>query len=146
MTKNTSTPAIVESDTVEQLFKDKTKISGKDYLVIDVRGEDHNGGHVAGSLNFPLDKLPERLPELIKEHSNVPQLYFYCGQSQKRGPQGASIWAEGQSEELAAKQQVNVLKGGFVEWQRKHKGDKNLIENYDEEYWKSWELDNNGAH
>ncbi|KAF9354107.1 hypothetical protein BGX26_008084 [Mortierella sp. AD094] len=45
---------VVESDVVQQLVKDKTKVARKDYLVVDVHGEDHVGGHAAGSLNLPL--------------------------------------------------------------------------------------------
>ncbi|KAG0346736.1 hypothetical protein BG005_000571 [Podila minutissima] len=146
MTGLVSTQPVVKSDVVYQLVKDKTKVPGKDYLVIDVRGEDHVGGHVAGSLNLPLHELPERLPELIKEHADVPQLYFYCGQSYSRGPKGAAIWAEGQSEELASKQQVNVLEGGFVEWQKKYKEDRELVDNYDEEHWKEWEANSANHH
>ncbi|KAG9060797.1 hypothetical protein KI688_008878 [Linnemannia hyalina] len=139
MTEPVSTQSVVEGDVVYQLVKDKTKVPGKDYLIVDVRGEDHVGGHVTGSLNLPLHELPERLPELLEEHADVPQLYFYCGQSHFRGPQGAAVWAEGQSEELAAKQQVYVLKGGFVKWQKKYKEDHELVENYDERHWKEWE-------
>ncbi|KAF9116092.1 hypothetical protein BGX27_004889 [Mortierella sp. AM989] len=146
MTGPAPTNPIVESNTVQQLVKDKTKVPGKDYLVVDVRGEDHAGGHVAGSLNLPLHELPERLPELLKEHANVPQLYFYCGQSHSRGPKGAAIWTEGQSEELAATQQVNVLKGGFVEWQRKYKDDSELVEDYDVEHWEKWEANSDNHH
>ena len=44
---------------IEQLIKEKAGI------VIDVRTrEEFSGGHVAGSVNIPLQEIPERLDEL----------------------------------------------------------------------------------
>ncbi|KAG0200668.1 hypothetical protein BGX28_006325 [Mortierella sp. GBA30] len=143
-------PAYVDSDVVKTLLEDKTKVPGKDYLIIDVRDVDYAGGHIPGSLNIPANELPEKLPTLIEEYKQVPELYFHCALSQVRGPKAARRWSEALAERemrftetVAAKaaekgplsQKVNILRGGFGEWQRKYKDDKNLVEDYEAEYW-----------
>ncbi|KAK3847828.1 MAG: Rhodanese-like domain-containing protein [Linnemannia gamsii] len=138
-------PTFVDGDVVKELLEDKSKVPGKDYLIVD-------GGHIRGSVNIPSHDLPERLPTLIEEYKQVPQLIFHCALSQVRGPKAANRWAEAlaarDETELATEaaaveaakkspltQQVNVLRGGFGEWQRKHKDDKNLVVDYQAEYW-----------
>ncbi|KAF9150466.1 hypothetical protein BG015_007731 [Linnemannia schmuckeri] len=152
-------PTFVDGDVVKDLLEDKSKVPGKDYLVIDVRDSDYIGGHIRGSVNIPSQELPEKLPTLIEEYKAVPQLIFHCALSQVRGPKAANRWAEvlaardGASAAAAAEvaateraaveaankgpltQQVNILRGGFGEWQRQYKNDKNLVEDYEPEYW-----------
>ncbi|KAF9969781.1 hypothetical protein BGZ73_007697 [Actinomortierella ambigua] len=139
-------PEYVDSDVVEKLVLDKTKIPGKDYLVIDVRDEDYVNGHIPGSLNVPSTALSDKLVELQKQHAAVPKLFFHCALSQVRGPKAARIWAEGLEERKAAEveglkqQEVYVLRGGFVQWQRKHRDTQpTLIEGYNREYWEAEE-------
>ncbi|KAG0302008.1 hypothetical protein BGZ97_002523, partial [Linnemannia gamsii] len=113
------------------------------------------GGHIRGSVNIPAHELPEKLPTLIDEYKAVPQLFFHCALSQVRGPKAANRWTEALAarEEAASQvtateraaveasnngrltQQVNILRGGFGEWQRLYKDDKNLVEDYVAEYW-----------
>ncbi|KAF9180512.1 hypothetical protein BGZ51_006169 [Haplosporangium sp. Z 767] len=145
-------PQFVDSDVLKALVEDKTKIPGKDYLVVDVRDTDYEGGHIPGCLNIPASELPEKLPILIEEFKEVPQLFFHCALSQVRGPKAANRWSAAIAErdaelaktEAAAavaadqgplSQKVHILRGGFTEWQHKHKDDKNLVADYKAEYW-----------
>ncbi|KAG0252269.1 hypothetical protein BG011_007084 [Mortierella polycephala] len=145
-------PQYVDSDVLKALVEDKTKVPGKDYLVVDVRDEDYEGGHIPGCLNVPANELPEKLPLLIEEYKAVPQLFFHCALSQVRGPKAANRWSAALAErdmelaktEAAAavaadqgplSQKVNILRGGFTEWQLKYKSDRNLVEDYKAEYW-----------
>ncbi|KAF9567454.1 hypothetical protein EC968_003255 [Mortierella alpina] len=149
-------PEFVDSDVVKAFVEDKTKVPGKDYLIVDVRDDDYVGGHIPGSLNVPSKKLPEELPVLIEEYKAVPQLFFHCALSQVRGPKAARRWSEAlaqrdtQLEEAEAKteaaaveaankgplsQKVSILRGGFGDWQAKYKDNKILVEDYEEQYW-----------
>ncbi|KAG0011887.1 hypothetical protein BGZ81_001891 [Podila clonocystis] len=138
-------PTYVDSHVLEELVKDKTKVPRKDYLIIDVRDADYIGGHIPGCLNVPAHDLPDKLPQLIEEYKNVPQLFFHCALSQVRGPKAANRWSQAvaAAAETAAEtattpapaQKINILRGGFGEWQRKHKDNKVLVEDYQEEYW-----------
>ncbi|KAF9129649.1 hypothetical protein BGW39_003974 [Mortierella sp. 14UC] len=145
-------PTFVDGNVVKELLEDKSKVPGKDYLIVDVRDSDYIGGHIRGSVNIPAHELPEKIPTLIEEYKAVPQLIFHCALSQARGPKAAKRWAEAlaarNEAELATEaaaveaakeslltQQVNILRGGFGDWQRKHKDDKNLVVEYEAEYW-----------
>ncbi|KAF9982539.1 hypothetical protein BGZ75_005982 [Mortierella antarctica] len=149
-------PEFVDSDVVKAFVEDKTKVPGKDYLIVDVRDDDYVGGHIPGSLNVPSRELPDKLPVLIEEYKEVPQLFFHCALSQVRGPKAARRWSEALAErdtkleEAEAKteaaaveaankgplsQKVNILRGGFGDWQAKYKDNKTLVEDYEEQYW-----------
>ncbi|KAF9925393.1 hypothetical protein FBU30_004807 [Linnemannia zychae] len=143
-------PEYIDGEVVKELLEDKSKVSGKDYLIIDVRDSDYVGGHIRGSVNIPSKELPERLPTLIESYKEIPQLIFHCALSQVRGPKAANRWAEAIAArdealteaaaiEAANKsplaQRVNILRGGFGEWQRKHKDNKELVVDYEAEYW-----------
>ncbi|KAF9217635.1 hypothetical protein CPC16_005716 [Podila verticillata] len=135
-------PTFVDSHVLEELLNDKTKVPRKDYLIIDVRDADYIGGHIPGCLNVPAHDLPDQLPQLIEEYKNVPQLFFHCALSQVRGPKAAKRWSQALNaaaasnpEATAPAQKINILRGGFGAWQRKHKDNKVLVEDYQEEYW-----------
>ncbi|KAI8596421.1 hypothetical protein EDD21DRAFT_312160, partial [Dissophora ornata] len=96
------------------------------------------GGHIPGSVNIPSKELPDQLPTLIEQYKQVPELFFHCALSQVRGPKAARRWSEALEYRDSARplsQKVNILRGGFDEWQRKHKDNKTLVEAYEAEYW-----------
>ncbi|KAG0054151.1 hypothetical protein BGZ83_011847 [Gryganskiella cystojenkinii] len=140
---NYQQPAYVDSKVLKILLEDKSKVPGRDYLVVDVRDSDYIGGHIPGGINIPSSELRDRLPTLIEEHKDVPQLFFHCALSQVRGPKAARRWSEalaakteeaGLAQNPAVHQQVNILRGGFGDWQRLYKNDKNLVVDYIAEY------------
>ncbi|KAI8061051.1 Rhodanese-like domain-containing protein [Gongronella butleri] len=125
-----------DSDEVVVLIRDKTKQPGKDYLIVDVRGEDFEGGHIPGMINVPAGKLIDSAPELIQKYAKVPVVYFHCALSQVRGPKSARIYNEYCAlQGIRTNQEVKVLRGGFEAWQEKYRGEKDLLEDYDEERW-----------
>ncbi|KAF9113874.1 hypothetical protein BGX27_000630 [Mortierella sp. AM989] len=129
-------PTYIDSEVLKALVEDKSKVPGKDYLVIDVRDDDRVGGHIPGSVNIPSKELPDRLPTLIGEYQHVPELFFHCALSQVRGPKAARRWSDALlASQGAYPQKINILRGGFGDWQRKYKDDKILVEAYEEEYW-----------
>ncbi|KAI8354508.1 Rhodanese-like domain-containing protein [Mortierella sp. GBAus27b] len=138
-------PVYVDSDVVKELIEDKSKIPGKDYLVIDVRDDDYVGGHIPGAVNYPSRELPDLLPQLIETYRDVPELYFHCALSQVRGPKAARMWwnLSEQERQLAQEsgnqapvQKIHVVRDGFGGWQQKYKDQPHLVEDYNEEYWR----------
>jgi rhodanese-related sulfurtransferase len=113
--------------------------------VIDVRDSDHVGGHIRGSLHVPSHELDWRLPELVRTLKDKDTVVFHCALSQQRGPKAALRYLRekdriskttGEAED-AKKQEVKVLKGGFVEWQEKYGTDKRLTDAYEKDIWES---------
>jgi len=128
---------LVNDSEIIKLLRDKTKVPRKDYVIIDVRDHDFEGGNIPGSVNVPSQHFIDSVHKLIEEYKNVPQVYFHCALSQSRGPKAARIYNESKSlQGIKSDQQVAVLKGGFEQWYLKHRNDPTLIENHDPEVWK----------
>ncbi|KFY22911.1 hypothetical protein V493_06236 [Pseudogymnoascus sp. VKM F-4281 (FW-2241)] len=63
--------------------------SGK-VAVIDVRGEDHIGGHILSSMHVPSDTLDHAIPSLTRKLADKEIVIFHCALSQVRGPKAAA--------------------------------------------------------
>lgn len=123
--------------------------------IIDVRDNDHIGGHIKGSTWVPSSTLDYRIPELIRTLKDKEIVVFHCALSQQRGPSAALRYLrekgrlEGKSEEKVVgkdgegdgesgkkkEQKVLVLDGGFVKWQEKYGPDKRLTEAWQKYVW-----------
>jgi len=117
-----------------QVIKDPSQVPGKDYLVVDVRDDDFEGGNIPNSINSPSKKFLDEVDNLVSKYNQVPKLVFTCALSQVRGPKCARIYKE-TLENKGIDQKIQVLQGGVGEWQKQHKNDPQLIENYDADFW-----------
>ncbi|TFK49982.1 NAD(P)-binding protein [Heliocybe sulcata] len=89
---------------------------GQDFAVIDVRRDDHKGGHVKGSHQWPAQTFYNDLPEFINTFGRTSKVIFYCGSSTGRGPRCAG-WYQGRLQELGLSSSAAlVLEGGFKGW------------------------------
>lgn len=95
--------------------------------VIDVRDDDHVGGHIKGSQNVPSTALDYRMPELVRTLKDKEKIVFHCALSQQRGPAAARMYLRERDRSGVAedggtpkKQEVYILEGGFTQWQRKY--------------------------
>ena len=118
---------------------------------IDVRDDDHIGGHIKGSLWVPVQQLDARIPELIRVRRGKEKVVFHCMLSQQMGPSSALKFLR----RLRLKQEkegkegdegkglgegkyeptVAVLNGGFGAWQARYGENESLIEGYVKELW-----------
>jgi Cdc25 family phosphatase len=130
--------------------------------IIDVRDNDHIGGHINGSTWVPSSTLDYRIPELVRTLADKEMVVFHCALSQQRGPSAALRYLreksrlEGKSEEEVVQkgegekeevengeekkgdkkeQKVLVLDGGFVKWQEKYGADKRLTKAWKKDVW-----------
>ncbi|KAK9464848.1 Rhodanese-like domain-containing protein [Lipomyces arxii] len=111
----------------------------KNFVVIDVRDDDHIGGHIVKSRNHPSASFTHNLPYLHEELHQVPALIFHCALSQQRGPAAASMYLSYRDRIASSDksdQQIYVLTGGFTEWQKEFGKDQRLTEAFDEKLWK----------
>jgi rhodanese-related sulfurtransferase len=96
-------------------------------VIIDVRDEDHVGGHILGSKNVPSTTLDYRMTELVRTLQSKDKVVFHCALSQVRGPSAARHYVRERQRLLpkdpatgeVKKQGIYVLDGGFVKWQEK---------------------------
>ncbi|KAG9306699.1 hypothetical protein G9A89_004246 [Geosiphon pyriformis] len=127
----TTLPDYIEAEDLARIIKDKSKISGRDYLVVDVRGDDFENGNIPGCLNITSQELARNIQPFINKHKNVPQIIFHCTFSQVRGPRSASLYLEASVKTAGETQKIQVLRGGFEEWEEKYRDDPELVENHD---------------
>ena len=61
------------------------KVVTKDYLVVDVRGDDYAGGNIKNCLNQPSgDFFEANINALVQRTKDVPLVIFHCALSQQR--------------------------------------------------------------
>lgn len=111
------------------------KVPGKDYLIVDVRDEDWEGGNIKGSRNCPSQRFLSEVDDLVKDTKDIPIMIFHCRLSQERGPKAARIY-EGSCNALHGMDRtVRVLQGGFLQFGEMYKDDPELVENWREVIW-----------
>ncbi|KAI9682700.1 MAG: hypothetical protein M1829_006687 [Trizodia sp. TS-e1964] len=108
--------------------------------IIDVRDADHIGGHIRASTWLPSAALtPASLAALAARLEGVDTVVFHCALSQVRGPRAARAYAYARrnvvQEEGGKGQEVLVLRGGFVEWQRRYGADADLTAGWVRGVW-----------
>ncbi|KEQ57859.1 uncharacterized protein M437DRAFT_60783, partial [Aureobasidium melanogenum CBS 110374] len=97
------------------------KEPGKDFVLVDLRRNDHAGGTIAGSINLPAQSLYPSIPSLYRlfKAAGIPKVIWYCGSSKGRGNRAASWFADyvAEQEETNTIQSVALVKGikGWVE-------------------------------
>ncbi|QSL67191.1 hypothetical protein MERGE_001581 [Pneumocystis wakefieldiae] len=114
-----------------------------DIIIVDVRDDDFIGGHIKGALHIPSYELSSHILNLIEETKDAKEIIFYCSFSQQRGPSGARLFLKERQKihnikEIQEKHifpKVYVLRGGFVEWQKKYGNDEELTDKYNKELW-----------
>ncbi|KAI9054418.1 hypothetical protein LZ554_001580 [Drepanopeziza brunnea f. sp. 'monogermtubi'] len=57
--------------------------------IVDVRDDDHIGGHIKHSIHAPSNTLDHKIPELVRKLKDKETVVFHCALSQQRGPSAA---------------------------------------------------------
>jgi len=57
--------------------------------IIDVRDDDHIGGHIKHSTHVPSRSLDGKVPDLVQTLKDKKVVVFHCALSQERGPRAA---------------------------------------------------------
>lgn len=106
-------------------------------IILDVRDDDAEGGHIASALHFPDTTFRERLDEVVAlVRSKDPKfVVLHCMESIMRGPRCAKRLFDAFGAGSALAGRIRVLKGGANTWIRKHFADARLVEDFDVEFW-----------
>lgn len=126
----------------EQRKIETPPIGAPSVLVIDVRDDDANGGHISGALHFPDSTFVHRIAEVLAVlRARQPTLVvLHCMESVRRGPRcayrlRARLEAEARPSHLPPVAAVRVLQGGADLWLRRHWRHAHLVEDYDDDFW-----------
>ncbi|KAI8198213.1 hypothetical protein KHU50_008913 [Colletotrichum sp. SAR 10_65] len=115
----------IEADEVMALLEARAAAgqdSPRDFLLVDVRRNDWEGGTISTSINFPAQTL----------YQTRPIIHELCS-SNGRGPRSAN-WLQDYFDDVGETAvQAVILKGGIKGWVRKYGG--RMMDWYDEKAW-----------
>lgn len=93
---------------VEQVMEAITK--GKDVAILDVRtNAEYRRGHIAGSLNIPVDELPKKVKGTFKDKNRI--IYVYCLSGSRSSVAASELL------EMGYKNVFNV-RSGLLSWRK----------------------------
>ncbi|KAG2489300.1 hypothetical protein HYH03_012132 [Edaphochlamys debaryana] len=100
-------------------------------VVVDVRDEDFPGGHIRGAVNIPAALWADQhIDGLIEEHRLLDRdmVVVHCMFSQQRGPRTALRLHKHLQDRGGIHPTVYVLRGGWTNFHRLYRGEKDLVE------------------
>ncbi|KAM3533343.1 hypothetical protein MY4038_003350 [Beauveria bassiana] len=111
------------------------KHAKRDFLLVDVRRTDWDGGTVATSINLPAQSFFQTRPVVYQlcKQAGIERIIFYCGSSVGRGTRTARWMQDYLTEFGETGMKAIILTGGIKGWHKKFGG--KLMENYDENFW-----------
>ncbi|KAL2820879.1 Rhodanese-like domain-containing protein [Aspergillus cavernicola] len=134
----TTNPASLPRETILHWLK-QGKIPGVDFLLVDLRRTDFEGGSITGSLNLPAQSLYPTLKTLfaLVRSASVRDVVFYCGSSQGRGTRAAGWFADYLQDQGVSEGEVKSwkLEGGIKGWVKAGDQYTALVDGYDKGAW-----------
>ncbi|KAK2795795.1 hypothetical protein FQN52_003645 [Onygenales sp. PD_12] len=130
---------------LEQREKNEGEGGVVDYVLVDLRRVDYEGGTISTSINLPAQSLYPTIPSLytIFKQAGIKKVIFYCGSSAGRGTRAGGWFADYISEKEAGGEpsgmQSLVLEGGIKGWVKAGEEYVEKMDGYEEAVWKSAE-------
>ncbi|KHJ36094.1 putative cdc25 family phosphatase ibp1 protein [Erysiphe necator] len=115
--------------------------------VVDVRDNDHIGGHIKYSIHMPSNTLDTNITDLVRRLKDKELVVFHCALSQQRGPSAALKYLREREKiqgsevlnsencECKSNQRVFILDKGFNGWQKEFGEDARLTEGFVKCLW-----------
>ncbi|MCJ1387747.1 hypothetical protein MMC18_000590 [Xylographa bjoerkii] len=130
-------PAILKRNELLARFQ-KGEKPGIDFLLVDLRRTDHEGGTIRGSINLPAQSLYNSLPTLLSlcEGAKVGTVIWYCGSSRGRGSRAAGWFDDLLHDRNSTSIRSVILLDGVAGWARAGEEYTDLMEEYDAASWK----------
>ncbi|KAK6859364.1 oxidoreductase [Apiospora arundinis] len=132
--RTTDPGALAKEDVLGMLQRDE-----QDFVLIDLRRNDHEGGTIRGSINLPAQSLHPTIPRLYKlfKKAGVKKAIWYCGSSGGRGTRAAG-WFQDYLDEKGDKDMESViLRGGIKGWATASEEYVKWMDEYDESIWRA---------
>ncbi|EHA25716.1 hypothetical protein ASPNIDRAFT_43869 [Aspergillus niger ATCC 1015] len=111
--------------------------AGRDFILVDLRRADFEGGTIRGSINLPAQTLYPMIPTIysLLSQSPVKEVVWYCGSSKGRGVRAASWFADYIELQGETRLRSLVLEGGIKGWATAGKEYTDLMDEYDASAW-----------
>ncbi|KAI0875600.1 Rhodanese-like domain-containing protein [Hypoxylon argillaceum] len=118
---------------------DKLRTGGisRDFILVDVRRNDYEGGTIRGAINLPAQTLFPTIPALYQlfKNASIRQIIWYCGSSRGRGTRAAGWFNDYIQEQGDKEMQSVILAGGIKGWATAGEDFVRLMDGYVPEYW-----------
>ncbi|KAJ5650116.1 arsenate reductase (Arc2) [Penicillium longicatenatum] len=111
----------------------------KDFVLVDLRRADFEGGTICGSLNLPAQTLYPSLPTLysVLSGANVKRVIWYCGSCGGRGTRAAAWFADYIESQQDTALKSFALEGGIKGWVASGSEYTEWMDGYDASSWAS---------
>ncbi|KAI1437368.1 Rhodanese-like domain-containing protein [Xylaria sp. CBS 124048] len=132
--KTTQPAALTREEVLEKL---RGSGNGRDFVLIDLRRNDYEGGTIRGAINLPAQSLFPTIPTLYQlfKSAGLKQVIWYCGSSQGRGTR-AACWFQDHIQAQGDKEmQSMILLGGIKGWVTAGEEYVKAMDGYAAEYW-----------
>ncbi|KIY02786.1 uncharacterized protein Z520_01251 [Fonsecaea multimorphosa CBS 102226] len=135
--RETDPKAITREDLLERFRQGQS--GGRDFVLVDLRRNDHAGGTIKHSINLPAQTLYFSLATLYElcAAAHVPLVIFYCGSSRGRGTRAAGWLADYIADQKGRAQLESViLEGGIKGWVSGGEEYTRWMDGFEAEAWK----------
>ncbi|GAP90864.1 putative arsenate reductase [Rosellinia necatrix] len=121
----------------EVLDKLRTGGVGRDFVLVDVRRNDYEGGTILGAINLPAQSLYPTIPALYQlfKRAGIRHVIWYCGSSGGRGTRAAGWFNDHLEEHGDTSMKSAILRGGIKGWATAGEDFVRLMDGYVPEHW-----------
>ncbi|KAI1821159.1 Rhodanese-like domain-containing protein [Xylaria intraflava] len=114
---------------------------GRDFVLVDVRRNDYEGGTIRGAINLPAQTLYPTIPTLYQlfKSAGVRHVIWYCGSSRGRGTRTAGWFQDHIQAQGDKEMQSVILLGGIKRWATAGGDYVNFMDGYVAEHWTQFE-------
>ncbi|KAK2136081.1 Rhodanese-like domain-containing protein [Fusarium oxysporum II5] len=133
------TPAAMTRQAVLEMMKDSKNIAGKDYVLIDLRRADREGGTIRGSINLPAQSLYPMIETLYTmfKSAGVQKIIWYCSSSRGRGTRAAGWFQDRIDKQGDSHMESAILFEGITGWAKAGGEFVEWMDEYDSTVWNS---------
>lgn len=118
-------------------WMNERKVAGKDFVLVDLRRTDYEGGTIRGSVNLPAQTLYPTIPSLYSLFlaAGISTVIWYCGSSGGRANRAASWFADYIKDQKSLTMESYILEGGIKGWVTAGDEYVGMMDGYDASLW-----------
>jgi len=133
--RTTNPPSVSRAELRAWLKEGQTP--GVNFVLVDLRRNDHEGGTIRGAINLPAQTLYPSIPTLynVFSRAGIQEIIWYCGSSRGRGTRAAGWFNDYLEDHNDTIMKSYTLLEGIKGWVH---GGKEYIEMMDEYQEGSW--------
>ncbi|KAF7557163.1 hypothetical protein G7Z17_g870 [Cylindrodendrum hubeiense] len=117
-TPRESQPGGVTREELLKMLKGGESGVSRDFVLVDLRRNDHEGGTIRGSINLPAQSLYPAIPTLYTmfKSAGLRKVIWYCSSSRGRGTRAASWFGDYIADSGDGEMQSLILVEGIKGW------------------------------